>query len=88
MQSMKPLREEIDKINHELLVLLNKRARFAQQIGEIKKINGISTLNETREKEIVERMILANDGPLTDYDVVFLFETIMKVCRELQEADY
>ena len=34
------LREQIDAVDRELLVLLNRRAGLAQQVGEVKKVEG------------------------------------------------
>ncbi|MFZ8862197.1 MAG: chorismate mutase, partial [Thermocrinis sp.] len=37
MEEIKRLRAEIDVIDEEILKLLNKRAKLAKSIGEIKK---------------------------------------------------
>ena len=48
------LRNEIDKLDDELIPLLLKRMDISRQVAEYKVQNGIPVLNEQRELEILE----------------------------------
>src|ERR1044072_3650347 len=59
-------RVEIDKIDAELLRLLNARAEIAVRVGESKRVAGLSVLNRGREREALERARANNGGPLAN----------------------
>ena len=50
------LRQEIDRLDSELLRLINQRADFALKIGEIKKALGLPVYDPAREKKIFQQM--------------------------------
>ena len=77
-------RVEIDKIDAELLRLLNARAEIAVRVGETKRIEGLSVLNRGREREVIERARRANRGPLDDEAVERLFRAVIRESRRLQ----
>ena len=77
-------RVEIDKIDAELLRLLNARAEIAVRVGETKRSEGLSVLNRGREREVIERARRANRGPLDDEAVERLFRAVIRESRRLQ----
>ena len=77
-------RVEIDKIDAELLRLLNARAEIAVRVGETKRVEGLSVLNRGREREVVARARRANRGPLDDEAVERLFRAVIRESRRLQ----
>ena len=77
-------RVEIDKIDAELLRLLNARAEIAVRVGETKRNEGLSVLNRGREREVIERARRANRGPLDDEAVERLFRAVIRESRRLQ----
>ncbi|SFE04860.1 prephenate dehydratase [Nitrosomonas sp. Nm166] len=82
-EQLKQLRGQIDAIDNELLELVSKRARLAQQIGKIKK-NGIVYRPE-REAQILARMQQQNPGPINNEHIKQLFIEIMSLCRALEK---
>ncbi len=46
------LREEIDTVDQELLILIKKRLELAEQIGEVKKKNKMKIIDSPREKAL------------------------------------
>lgn len=48
------LRQKIDRIDDQILLLLKERMGFMEKIGSIKKQNCISIRDEEREKEKLE----------------------------------
>ena len=77
-------RSRIDELDGELLRLLNERARIALKVGESKKEAGASLCDHTREREVIERMCEANEGPLDDRAIVELYRAIIHESRRIQ----
>jgi chorismate mutase/prephenate dehydratase len=77
-------RAEINALDIELLRRLNQRARLALKVGESKKDAGVHLCDHTREREVIERMCEANEGPLDDRAVVELFRAIIHESRRIQ----
>jgi chorismate mutase len=77
-------RQEIDRLDRELLRIFNARAALALQIGEIKKTLGLPVYDPERERRIFETMTAANPGPLEDDAIVRLFERVIDESRRLE----
>ena len=82
--SIKDWRTEINMLDSELLRLLNKRAQLALKVGESKTASGVHLCDHTREREVIERMCEANEGPLDERAVVELFRAIIHESRRIQ----
>jgi chorismate mutase/prephenate dehydratase len=79
-------RAEIDRIDAELLALLNRRARAVLEIGRIKRRLRRPILVPEREREVLERLAGANSGPLSTEGVQTVFRTIIEQMRLLEES--
>jgi len=79
------LRKRIDELDAELLRLLNKRAECVVKIGAIKQKEKSNVLVPQREKELLDRLITLNSGPMTEKMVCRLFQEIIDTLKELQE---
>ena len=82
--SIEDWRTEINKLNGELLRLLNQRARLALKVGESKAAAGVHLCDHTREREVIEQMCAANEGPLDERAIVELFRAIIHESRRIQ----
>lgn len=82
--SIDDIRQEIDRIDSELLKIFNRRAELALRIGEIKKGLGLAVYDPAREKKIFLRMKEENPGPLDDNAIVRLFERVIDESRRLE----
>ncbi len=80
--NLKQFREQIDRIDDELLKLVNERAALAQQIGHVKGNSAV--LRPEREAQVLQRMSVTNSGPLSNQGVIQLFTEIMSQCRALE----
>ncbi len=78
-------RERIDEVDLQLLRLLNERARFALEIGEIKHQKKLPIYMPEREKWIYENVVRLNQGPLSNAAVRRLFERIIDESRRLEK---
>jgi len=79
-------RGEIDKVDAEILRLLNLRAELAVRVGESKRLASLSVCDRAREREVVERARRNNRGPLDDEAVARLFRAVIRESRRLQSA--
>jgi len=77
-------RTQIDEVDRELLALLNRRARLAQQVGEVKKQEGSVAFRPEREAQVIDGMKAANPGPLKADSVAPIWREIMSACRALE----
>ena len=80
------MREEIDAIDAQLLDLLNRRARCAQRVGEIKAAHGEADqmYRPEREAQVLRRVQEMNPGPLHNEGVARLFREVMSACLSLE----
>jgi chorismate mutase/prephenate dehydratase len=83
--SIDALRAHIDRIDEELLALLNRRARLAVRIGRRKHHARAGIYHPDREKRIVGRLITANTGPLTARSIRPIFREIISACLALEQ---
>ncbi|MBO7501388.1 MAG: chorismate mutase [Fibrobacterales bacterium] len=79
-------RERIDRINRELLDLLNRRTECAREIGEIKRSAGLPVRDAARERELLDALAGANGGPLPDASVKRIFRTIIDETVAYEES--
>ena len=82
---LKPLREQIDKIDAQLLALLNQRARVAQEVGHVKAETNAPVFRPEREAQVLARVATNNPGPLPSSDLQSIFREVMSACRALEK---
>ena len=78
------LRKKIDRLDEQIVELLNVRAGHALEIGCIKEEVGLELYQPEREISILERVRKANDGPLDAEAITRLFERIIDENRRLE----
>jgi len=83
-RAMKRLRENIDQVDSVLVKLLNQRAQWALDIGEVKKSANLPIYQPDREKAVLARVQQQNRGPLAQAAVQRLFERIIDESRRLE----
>jgi len=77
MSSLEDLRRRIDEIDHQLVRMLNERARVVMEIGKLKNQTGSPVYAPDREKEVLEKVAKANDGPLPDRCFLAIWRELM-----------
>ncbi len=82
------LREQLDKVNIQILNWINQRGELVKQIGEIKKQQGIKVFDPVREREMLDHIIENHDGPFEKSTIEHLFKEVFKAAKELQEDDH
>jgi len=75
--SLEELRNRIDELDHQLVKLLNERARVVVEIGKLKDKTGGQVYAPDREKEVFARIAESNKGPLPDKCLVAIWRELM-----------
>jgi chorismate mutase/prephenate dehydratase len=83
--SLAPLREQIDRIDAQVLALINRRARLASRIGQAKRKEGGNTYVPGREAQVVARLATLNRGPLPNEAIAAIYREIISASRALEE---
>ncbi len=78
------LRVAIDKLDRQILDLLNRRAELAARIGQIKDQNGLDVYSPVREEDVIRKVLEAHRGPLSETCVRAIFRELMSGSRALQ----
>lgn len=78
------LRQKIEKVDDEILRLLNDRAKIVQQIGQIKFKMKMDFYNPRREEEILQRLRALSSGPFPKWAIPYVFREIISACRSLE----
>ncbi|MEK6376143.1 MAG: chorismate mutase [Acidobacteriota bacterium] len=78
------LRDAIDRVDEVIVRLLNQRAKYAVEIGELKAILGLPVYAPEREKEVLHHVERTSDGPLDGASVRRLFERIIDESRRVE----
>lgn len=79
-------RDEIDRIDEELVKLLNRRSACALEIGRIKRELNIPIYSPNRETEVIRHVTGVNEGPLEMGAIRRLFERIIDESRSLERT--
>lgn len=78
------LREEIDKIDHELVQLYEKRMQVCAGVAEYKIATGKKVLDREREQQKISAVTSLVQNEARKQEVQELFEQIMSMSRKMQ----
>lgn len=79
------LRGKIDRLDQELVKLMNERAKIAHEIGKLKTEAGISAYAPAREEEVVSRVLSLSKGPLGERCLRSVFRELISGSRALEK---
>src|SRR3954447_20329848 len=86
LAQLKSLRTHIDKLDLQILKLVNERASLASDIGKIKNDHGSEVFSPSREEEVLKNVLDANKGPLDEVTVRAVFREVISGSRALQKV--
>lgn len=75
------LRQEIDRLDKEIVQLLNERAEVVVQVGKAKQVDGTPIYAPDRESAVLKRIAELNNGPLPQ-------NTLQAIYRELMSGSF
>lgn len=76
-------RDEIDRLDSELIRLLNRRAEIACELGVIKVAEGLPAYDAKRESQVLARARARNTGPFEADGVTRIFRRIILETRRI-----
>ena len=87
-KTLDQLREDIDALDKQLLDLISQRARYAQEVAEVKSESPEPTkfYRPEREAQVLRKVIEQNQGPLSEEEMARLFREIMSACLALEKT--
>ncbi len=80
--SLQPIREEIDRIDRQIIALFMKRMECSQKVAEYKRENGMSILNTEREQVVLDKA--AQEAGIYGDAARQLYTAILELSRSLQ----
>ena len=80
-------REEIERIDNEIVSLLARRLKLGKRTGDLKRAAGLPILDPTREAAVIRRVTeTARDAGLPAEPIREIFWQIVGMSRRAQEA--
>jgi len=83
--SLQEHRQAIDRLDAEIVRLLNARTLQVLEIGEIKRKSGEEIYAPHREKAVLDKVCRLNDGPITDGSLRSIYREIMSSALALEK---
>jgi chorismate mutase-like protein len=84
-ERLEEYRRNIDRIDLQLLALLNERTRIVEKIGAVKEEFSLPVYEPKREDQVFRNVIEHNNGPLPADAVKRIFERVIDEMRTLQK---
>ncbi len=85
---LRRLRQRINALDRRIVALLNERAELARDVGRAKTALGRRAIRDgDREREVLLRVTMANQGPLAQADLLALYRRLMAATRSLEARD-
>ena len=82
------LRAEIDELDRRIVDLLNDRAELTKAVGHEKAALGRRWIRDReREREVLLRVSIANEGPLPQADLLAIYRRLITSARDLESAE-
>ncbi len=78
-------REEIDRLDAELVRLLNRRASIALDLAQIKHGLGWDVCDPERERQVLTQVASSNSGPFDPRSLKRIFRRIIWESRRMEQ---
>ena len=82
MTTIDSIRQSIDSVDQQIVMLLNQRHTYALEIGRIKVAEGLPVCHPEREGQIMDGLAEHNAGPLSTEALQAIFELIIEKSKE------
>src|SRR5215472_922479 len=87
MSELEALRTEISDLDRRLLELLNRRLELVAAVRDYKDSAGERWIDPEREAELLQALVAANPGPLSDRGVTSIFSAVLDVLKQEVAAE-
>ncbi len=86
-EKLEKYREEINKIDKNLVDFLNRRAEIVMKIKKLKEDRDVPLYDAKREEELINNIIKYNKGPLYNDNIIQIFESILRNVQILEKDE-
>jgi len=87
MSELDGLRDEITELDRRLLELLNRRLELVASVRDVKAAAGERWIDPEREAELLQALVAANPGPLSERGVLSIFSAVLDVLKQEVAAE-
>lgn len=84
MKALSDWRDEIDRLDRELVALLNRRAESVLGLAPLKRRRGMPVHEPGREQRVVDNIVSSNRGPLSDEALERIYQAVIEEMRAVQ----
>jgi chorismate mutase/prephenate dehydratase len=85
---LRRLRQKIDRLDRRIVELLNERADLAKAVGHEKtRLGRRAVRDRDREREVLLRVSMANDGPMPQADLLTIYRRLIAAARTLEARE-
>lgn len=82
------LRLQIDEVDRRIVALINERNELVRAVGHEKLAMGRRFMRDReREREVLLRVSIANEGPTPQADLLSIFRRLIASARALETAE-
>jgi chorismate mutase/prephenate dehydratase len=82
------LRTEIDELDRRIVQLVNRRAELVRSVGHEKAAIGRRAIRDReREREVLLRVSIANEGPTPQADLLAIYRRLIASARALEARE-
>ena len=82
--NLESLRDEIDKIDSQVVDLLNRRVRTATEIGKIKAKLGVDPYDPAREEQVFKKLVNLSTGPMREDSLKTIYREVISASIALE----
>jgi len=79
------LRKKVNRLDDQILVLLNQRAHVSKTIGRLKRHRNELVYSPDRESEVLDRLVNASKGPLKPEAILAIYREVMSSSLSLEK---
>ncbi|MBT4524297.1 MAG: chorismate mutase, partial [Phycisphaerae bacterium] len=79
------LRTAIDEVDNKLIELLSARANIVLEVGKYKRDSKTPIYAPHREREVLDKILAANKGPLSDKTIEAIYRELMSGSFQLEQ---
>lgn len=79
-------RQNIDRIDREIVRLFEERTRTVEQVAQVKLTNNLPVLDASREQLVIEKVQSYLTDTTLSEEIATLYTEIMRLSREHQTA--
>lgn len=85
-ERLKEIREGIDRVDRDILKLIEDRVNLAREAGELKKKLELPMIDLARERQVISEILAQAGGKISGEALKRIFTEVISACRSVQES--